>query len=164
MLQRMKKARIYLDTSVISYLEQTDAPEKMQITREVWETFKRGKYDIYLSNVVLRELSECSDENKRSILLSHLKEIEYELINVTDDVVAFAEQIVDFGFLKKRSFDDCQHIAAAVVSDCDYIVSWNFKHIVNFKMIEGIKMLTTISGYKNIMIYSPESFQTEEGE
>ena len=114
--------------------------------------------------MVLRELSECSDENKRSLLLSHLKEIEYELINVTDDVVAFAEQIVDFGFLKKRSFDDCQHIAAAVVSDCDYIVSWNFKHIVNFKMIEGIKMLTTISGYKNIMIYSPESFQTEEGE
>lgn len=160
----MRKAKIYLDTSVISYLEQTDAPEKMQITRDVWERLKSGKYDIYISNVVLREISRCSDENKRALLLSHLKEIKYELVNVTDEVVDFAEKIVDLGILKKRSFDDCQHIAAAVVSNCDFIMSWNFKHIVNLKMIDGIRILTTIAGYKNILIYSPESFQTDEGE
>lgn len=160
----MRKAKIYLDTSVISYLEQTDAPEKMHITRDVWERLKSGKYDIYISNVVLREISRCSDENKRALLLSHLKEIKYELVNVTDEVVDFAEKIVDLGILKKRSFDDCQHIAAAVVSNCDFIMSWNFKHIVNLKMIDGIRILTTIAGYKNILIYSPESFQTDEGE
>ena len=32
----MNKTKVYLDTSVISYLEQTDAPEQMQITRNVW--------------------------------------------------------------------------------------------------------------------------------
>ena len=96
--------------------------------------------------------------------MSHLKEIKYELVNVTDEIVDFAEKIVDLGILKKRSFDDCQHRAAAVVSNCDFIMSWNFKHIVNFKMIDGIRILTTIAGYKNILIYSPESFQTDEGE
>lgn len=164
MLQRMKKARIYLDTSVVSYLEQTDAPERMQLTRDVWETLKSDKYDIYISNVVVRELSKCSDENKRSLLLSHLEEIQYTMVNVTDEIFAFAEKIVDFGILKERSFDDCQHIAAAVVSDCDVIMSWNFKHLVNFDTIEGIRILTTMEGYKNIIIYSPESFQTAEGE
>ena len=31
-----KKIRVYLDTSVVSYLDQQDAPEKMAETKEVW--------------------------------------------------------------------------------------------------------------------------------
>ena len=32
----MRKIRIYLDTSFISYLEQDDAPEKMEETNKLW--------------------------------------------------------------------------------------------------------------------------------
>ena len=32
-----RKIKVYLDTSVISYLDQQDAPEKMQETQEVRE-------------------------------------------------------------------------------------------------------------------------------
>ncbi|MBQ3687949.1 MAG: type II toxin-antitoxin system VapC family toxin [Treponema sp.] len=157
----LNKTKVYLDTSVISYLEQKDAPEQMQITRNVWDTFKSGKYDIYISDVVIRELSKCSDSQKRALLLSHLDEIDYKLVDVTHEVFAFAEQMIDFGILKKKSFDDCQHIAAAVISNCDVIISWNFKHIVNYDTIKGIKILTTTEGYKDILIYSPEVFQSE---
>lgn len=41
-------------------------------------------------------------------------------------------------------------------------MSWNFKHIVNVNTIKGIKILTTTEGYKDILIYSPEAFQTEK--
>ena len=44
----MNKIKIYLDTSVISYLDQQDAPERMKETQEVWELFKKGQYDIYI--------------------------------------------------------------------------------------------------------------------
>ena len=37
MTKQLNKTKIYLDTSVISYLEQTDAPYQMQITRDVWK-------------------------------------------------------------------------------------------------------------------------------
>ena len=158
----VNKTKVYLDTSVISYLEQTDASEQMQITRDVWETFKSGKYDIYISDVVIQELAKCSDDKKKTALFSHLNEIDYKLVNVTKEMFAFAEQIIDFGILKKHSFDDCQHIAAAIISNCDFIVSWNFKHIVNVNTIKGIKILTTTEGYKDILIYSPEAFQTEK--
>ena len=161
-IKRFNKTKVYLDTSVISYLEQTDAPEQMQITHDVWESLGNGKYDIYISNVVVRELSKCSDEEKRSKLLAHLEEINYNIVNVTKEAFALAERIVDFGILKKRSFDDCQHIAAAIMSNCDVIMSWNFKHIVNLETIKGIKILTTLEGYKDIMIYSPEAFQIDK--
>ena len=38
----MKKQKIYLDTSVISYLHQEDAPEKMRDTLKLWEILKRA--------------------------------------------------------------------------------------------------------------------------
>ena len=158
----ISKIKFYLDTSVISYLEQDDAPEQRYITREIWKSFKSGHYDIYISDVVFREILKCSDENKKQLLQQHLSEIPYTLVNVTDEMVAFAEHIIDFGILKKKSFDDCQHIAAAIVSNCDFIVSWNFKHIVNVKTIKGIKILTTMDGYKDILIYPPSALQEEE--
>ncbi len=155
----INKTKVYLDTSVISYLEQDDAPEQKQITRRIWNILKGNKYDIIISNVVIRELSECSDENKRNILLGHLNEIEYKLVEVSEKTVEIAEQIIDFGILKQKSFDDCQHIAAAIINDCDFIISWNFKHIVNVKTIKGIKILTTMEGYKDIAIYPPSALE-----
>lgn len=41
--------------------------------------------------------------------------------------------------MKQKSFDDCQHIAAAILAACDIITSWNFKHIVNVKTVRGVK-------------------------
>ncbi len=33
----MRKLKVYLDTSVISYLYQVDSPEKMEETLQFWE-------------------------------------------------------------------------------------------------------------------------------
>ena len=62
----MNKMKIYLDTSVISYLDQQDAPEKMKETQEVWEIFQKGQYDIYISDVVVYEINQCSKEKRQS--------------------------------------------------------------------------------------------------
>ena len=121
----MRKLKVYLDTSVISHLLQEDVPEKMADTRQLWEMFKNGKYDVCLSAVTLREASEV------------------------------ARQIINTGILTEKSFDDCQHIGVAVVNDCDCIISWNFKHIVNIKTIRGVRSITNLQGYKPIEIWSP---------
>jgi predicted nucleic acid-binding protein len=157
-----RKIKVYLDTSVISYLDQQDAPEQMKETREVWERIKAGQYDVFISDVVLRELADCKDEAKRDLLIGHLAEIKYNLIAVDDDIAKLAEKIVTKGVLKQKNIDDCQHIAAAILSDCDIIVSWNFKHIVNVKTIRGIKVITTVEGFKDLLIYQPTALLNEE--
>ena len=60
---------------MISYLDQQDAPEQMQQTRAVWERIKAGYYDAFISEVVLRELGDCKEEEKRNQLIGHLSEI-----------------------------------------------------------------------------------------
>ena len=49
----MEKLKVYLDTSVISHLMQEDVPEKMADTLKLWDMFKDGKYDVYLSTMKL---------------------------------------------------------------------------------------------------------------
>jgi len=155
------KIKVYLDTSVISYLDQKDAPAEMDQTHQVWEKIKSGKYDVYISDVVLRELNDCNEEKKNK-LLKYLKEIQFQTVEITDKTMKLAEKFIDFGVLKKKSFDDCQHIAAAIVSDCDIIVSWNFKHIVNVKTIRGVKVITTMEGFKDLLIYQLTALLEEE--
>ena len=159
----MNKMKIYLDTSVISYLDQQDAPERMKETQEIWELFKRGQYEIYISDVVVYEINKCG-MGKREVLLDYLDQIEYTIIETDEDTVELAEKFIDLGFLKQKSYDDCRHIAAAILAGCDFIISWNFKHIVNVKTIRGIKAITTYEGYKDLMIYPPSALLEEEDE
>jgi hypothetical protein len=35
------------------------------------------------------------------------------------------------------------------------IVSWNFKHIVNYKTIKGVKAVSLMEGYKDVAICTP---------
>lgn len=75
----MGKLRVYLDTSVISHLLQDDVPEKMMDTKQLWEMFRAGKYEVYLSTVTLEELKECSEPKQRQ-LFDYLGLIDYNLV------------------------------------------------------------------------------------
>lgn len=149
-----EKMKIYLDTSVISYLQQEDVPERMKETLNLWKQFEEGKYDIYLSQVTLDEVGECQ-EPKKTVLYEYLSRIQYTKLEITDEVLRVANQIVEMGILPPKSIDDCQHIATAVVHGCDCIISWNFKHIVNIKTIKGIRAITHLESYKDIDIMNP---------
>ena len=150
-----KKLKVYLDTSVISYLMQTDAPERMVKTLQLWEKFKKGAFDVCLSQVTLTEISKC-DLVKFNFLLEKLAEIEYITYELNDEVYKLANEVIEKGILTEKSFDDCTHIAAAIVNNCDVIISWNFKHMVNIKTIKGIRIITNLKGYNSIEIMTPE--------
>ena len=159
----MKKLKVYLDTSVISHLYQLDAPEKMEETRKLWEILKdKNLYEVYISDIVKDELGKCREE-KLGILIDYLYDMEYNVIETDENIVELAGKIIDFGILKQKNMDDCKHIAAAILSGCDIITSWNFKHIVNVKTVRGVKVITTLEGYKDLLIYPP-SVRLEKGD
>jgi len=150
----MKKLKIYLDTSVISYLNQDDSPEKMADTLKLWDKIRDGIYDVVISDVTLEELLLCA-KSKRQYLSDMLLKIDYAVINETPEAVALARQFIKHNVLTKKSFDDCRHIACAVVAGCDIITSWNFKHMVNVRTVNGVKKINMMEGYRTVEIYPP---------
>jgi len=150
----MKKLKIYLDTSVISHLDVPDRPDWQEDTRKLWKSIESGEYAAYLSPVTIGEVMDCP-EPKRSALLEYLSLIQYTELQKTDEVLELATRYLDAGILRQKSYDDCQHIAYACVYNCDMVISWNFKHLVNVKTISGVKSVNALAGYREMPIYTP---------
>lgn len=136
----INKIRIYLDTSIISYLDQQDMLDRMKETQKVWEILKSPKYQVVISDLVLSEISDSNAE-KRAVLMSYLDEINYEEYEVNSDTEELAKNIIEEGILRPKSIDDATHIASAILSNCNIILSWNFKHLVNYKTINGVRQI-----------------------
>ena len=80
-----------------------------------------------------------------------------------EDVTKAAKKIIEMEILTQKGFGDCQHIGVAVINECDCIISWNFKHIVNVKTIRGVRAITNLEGYKMIEIWNPSVLLESEG-
>lgn len=150
----MRKQKLYLDTSIISHLSARDTPEKMADTIKFWEILTKGEYEVFISSIVFDELARCP-EPKRSLLMDSMLQISYVEIQDSDDVIDLAKKFIDFGILREKSIDDCRHIASAIISGCDMIISWNFKHIVNPRTMRGVKSITIGEGFKDLLICTP---------
>ena len=150
----MRKLKLYIDTSTISHLFADDTPDKMADTNNLWDDFMVGKYDICISQTVLDEIAGCA-EPKQSMMLEKLQAIDFLLAAESDAIIELANTYIQGGVLKEKSIDDCMHIAFAVVNHCDIIVSWNFKHLVNYKTINKVKVVNAINNYREISIVSP---------
>ena len=159
----MRISKIYLDTSIIGYLYQETQPEKMADTQKLWEKIKKGAYKVVISNLLLEELSNNPNEEIKNILLGFLSEIVCDIVPITSEIERLGVMIISQGILVKKNYEDCLHIATALVNECDLLVSWNFKHLVNIKTISGVRAISNLEGYRNIDIVTP-TFLVQEGD
>ena len=78
--------------------------------------------------------------------------------------MALMEAYLTNGIVSPKYRVDAQHVALATVSRCDITVSWNFKHIVNFRRIPMYNAVNILRGYSDIAIYSPREVTENEEE
>jgi len=81
-----------------------------------------------------------------------------EFVEVTYDAIDLASAYIKEKVVGKSSYDDCLHIALATIHKADYLVSWNFKHIVNVDRIRGYNSVNIKLGYRLIDIRLPREF------
>ena len=67
-------------------------------TLDLWELFKNKVYEVYISDIVIREISGCSEE-KLKILLDYQNQIDYNIIETDEYTIKLAGKFIDFGIL-----------------------------------------------------------------
>lgn len=151
----MRKQKLYFETSVWNFFFADDAPEKMDITKMFFEEVKSGKYEIYISELVIAEINGAEEEkqNKLKCLINEYKPFE---LKSNSDVEELSERYIAARIVPAKYEADVIHIAFAVASDLDVVVSWNLKHIVKLKTRLEVNGINKIEGYKEIEICSPE--------
>ena len=149
--------RIYIDTSVFGGHFDEEFKEH---TIPLFDRIKAGEFIILYSTVTQDEL-ENAPEKVKELVISLSSDIT-EFIETTDKAIELATEYISEKVVGKTSFADCLHIALATINRSDFLVSWNFKHIVNIERIRGYNSINIKNGYKQLEIRSPREFEKYE--
>jgi predicted nucleic acid-binding protein len=154
------KPTVYVETTVVSYL--TARPHRdiivsahQQLTREWWEVAP-DHFQTVVSDLVLLEASRGDSvaAADRLALLDPLPQIE-----ITSEDRELARKLVEAGAIPAGSADDALHIAVAAANGCDFLVTWNFRHIANPTMKARIADVCRRAGYVSPVICTPEELK-----
>jgi predicted nucleic acid-binding protein len=151
------KQRIYIDTSVFGGHFDVEFAEH---TIPLFERLKSGEFILLFSTVTQDEL-ESAPEKVRNLVQS-IKTENTEFIEITDEAVELATEYIAEKVVGQTSYADCLHIALATINRADFLISWNFKHIVNVQRIRGYNSINIKNGYKQLEIRSPREFTKYE--
>lgn len=146
----MYAIRVYVDTSVFGGVADEEFSEP---SRRFFERLHCGEFSLVVSTEVLRELSVAPKIVRNEY--DKIPRQSVESVPVSPEVEFLADAYVAAGVLGKASRSDAIHVAAATVAEVDLIVSWNFRHIVNFDRIGKYSAVNVLNGYRPIDIRSP---------
>lgn len=157
----MRKTKLYLDTSVPSFLFADDSPDRKEITSRFWTLLTIGIFDVAISEVLLVEVARAPLP-LRVQLEERVMEINPEIVLLNDGMKKLAQKYVDETIIPVKYTDDALHLACATYSNCDAVVSWNFKHLVKLSTIRGVNGINKMFGLREIEILTPQSWIQEE--
>lgn len=153
----MQKQRLYIDTSVFGgYFDD----EFSEFTIPLFERLNNGEFILLFSAVTQDELENAPEKVKE--LVTGIRIEDTEFLDVTDEVVNLATEYLKEKVVGQTSYADCLHIALGTINKADYLISWNFKHIVNVQRIRGYNAINLKNGYKLLEIRSPRDFEKYE--
>jgi predicted nucleic acid-binding protein len=159
----LRKTKLYLDTSVISFYYAEDALEKMAVTRKFFDQeLAKEEYEVYISDLTIRELSNCTNPEQQEKLVKFAYGLTPNVLTATDEIDQIAVQFVEDGVIPAKYQEDALHLAFALHHNLDYVLSWNFKHLVTLKTKRAVKVVAAREGFKEIEILTPEEVVTDE--
>lgn len=157
------KPKVYVETTVISYL--TAWPNRdiiivghQQVTRDWWES-SRDSFGLVASELVVQE-AEAGDPEAAQERLDKLQGL--PLLEVTEEALSLAEDLVSGGAVPEAAGEDALHIAMAVTNGIEYLVTWNCRHIANATMRSRIDSICREAGYEPTIICTPEELLEAE--
>ena len=153
---KMKKLKIYLDTSIINFLFADDAPEYQSVTIDFFENYL-NEYDVFISEIVYLEINKTNDIKKRDRLFEAIKKYDLEVYEpVNDEIEDLARMYIDEGIIPEMKFEDALHIAYSTYFEFDILLSWNFRHLANIKKQVQVNSVNKTQGFfKDLNLFNP---------
>jgi predicted nucleic acid-binding protein len=134
-------ARVYVDSSVYGGAFDTEFAGP---TLAFFERVRAGHFRIVVSSIVYDEMLEAPSRVRS--LFEELRR-DADTVDVTEAAVALQKAYLRACVVGPSSDVDALHVALATVSGCQLIVSWNFRHIVNFRRIPLYNGINVANGF-----------------
>jgi 2-phospho-L-lactate guanylyltransferase (CobY/MobA/RfbA family) len=149
------KPKVYIETSIPSFYFETRtnaaAVARREWTEEWWEV-EREQYEIVTSIAVIDEL-RATPSPKREQCLLLMSDI--PLLSITEEVIEIAEVYISQKVMPSNPTGDALHLALASWHKCDYLLTWNCKHIANANKAGHVKRINTKLDLHVPQLYTP---------
>lgn len=80
---------------------------------------------------------------------------EFSVLNSLIEVEELAKKIIQKGAISESYSEDAYHIAIAIINEMDFLLSWNFRHIVRKRTKDIVRMISTLNNLRQIEIITP---------
>ena len=151
------RERVDLETSIPSYLTARPSRDLIsaahrELTREWWE-HHRHKYDLFVSGLVLEEISlgDPDAARRRIDVLAGIQVLEESI-----DAKSLAKTFVAETLMPKNAGDDAMHVAIATLQRMDFLLTWNCRHIANAAILKRLEIRCAKLGYTLPRLCTPE--------
>lgn len=78
------------------------------------------------------------------------------LVAVDQRILEIAGLLIVPGAIPAKAGPDAVHIAAASIEECEFLLTWNFKHIANGHIRREVERILAKHGYCKTTICTPE--------
>ncbi|MCL2710622.1 MAG: hypothetical protein FWE95_07060 [Planctomycetaceae bacterium] len=154
----MRKTRLYLEASPIIMMEPDQDPIRQAATKEFFRIVaeKLDEYELFISPVTLEELRDTESEEKRQASASFLEALTHTELPKNDEAENLAWIYTIDGVMSEARMDDLRHVAYAVVARCDYVITWNMRHLAREQTVSRVNAVNAAENYRSIYIATPE--------
>lgn len=141
---------VYLDNSILGgYFD----PEFEEPTRRLWCMAETGECRFVASVVTQQEATQAPPAVVR--LFARTFPDDTALLELTRRAEELAQAYVTAGVVSTRYVDDARHVAIATTHGVGVLVTWNFRHLANYRREAAFNRVNQESGYPAIRIISP---------
>jgi len=138
--------KVYIETTIPSFYHEIrtdpDIVARKNWTQHWWD-FKREGYDLFSSEAVVDELGG-GDYPTKDDALSLLEDI--PLLAVETPVIEIVEAYIRRSVMPASPSGDALHLALASYYKCDFLLTWNCKHLANANKFGHIRRVNAILG------------------
>ena len=149
------KQKVYIETSIPSfYYEERTEPEaivRKEWTRKWWNNYG-DQYILVTSPAVLDELSNCK-EPKRSRALDLISEL--PLLSIESEILEIVQTYIQHKVMPDDPVGDALHLALASFHKCDFLLTWNCKHLANANKFNHIRRVNVMLGLYIPLLVTP---------
>ncbi len=156
-------ARIYIETTVVSfYYNGRTGPE--MISRQNWtrrwlDAAFKGAGELVTSLAVEKELNASEFPKKAEMLELAAR---FPLLDLNESIAEAVEAYIANHVMPNDPGGDALHLAAASFHRCDFLVTWNCRHIANANKFGHIRRINGILRLGNPVLVTPLELLNED--
>jgi predicted nucleic acid-binding protein len=149
------RQRIYIETTIPSFYYETRKEPEMVArriwTRHWWDNSKKN-YELISSAPVIDELARGNYTTKKKTL--QLMD-DIKLVSAGKPVLDIVQIYIQNNVMPHDPLGDALHLALASFHKCDYLLTWNCKHLANANKFQHIKRVNAMLDLYVPMLITP---------